>query len=111
MASLVACRGDVAADKYLVGGQPHEVRDFAPADDGRIGRALSGDGPFLTDVGGEPDYCRFARLPMNLGEEDVGRRGDEETMSFDWRQLCGVAEHEDRSPERHQVARKLLVDH
>jgi hypothetical protein len=50
-------------------------------------------------------------LPVNLGQPEIRIAADEVTRAFDRRQLCGIADDQDRGLERQQVERHLLVDH
>jgi hypothetical protein len=51
------------------------------------------------------------RLAMHLREHGVGLGVGEKAATLDRRQLRGVAEHQQRHAERHQIARKLGINH
>ena len=48
---------------------------------------------------------------MDLGQHHVRLVAGEGAFAADRRQLAGIAEHEDRLAEAHQIARHLLADH
>ena len=51
------------------------------------------------------------RLPVDLGQHDVGLGVGEEAAALHRRQLRRIAEHEHRLAEGEEVAPELLVDH
>lgn len=69
------------------------------------------DGPTLARHGGEADDRALGRLAVDLGQHHVRLVAGEGAFTPDGRQLAGIAEHEDRLAEAHQVARHLLADH
>ena len=48
---------------------------------------------------------------MDLGQHHVGRHIGEGAGSLDWRQLPGIAKHQDRLAEGQQVSRHFWSDH
>jgi hypothetical protein len=60
---------------------------------------------------GQIDDRRFRRLPVDLGQHDVGRAAGEWRLTTDRRQLAGIAEHQHRLAERQNVVGHLFIDH
>ena len=60
---------------------------------------------------GEPHDRVVVRLPVHLGQHRVRLRFGEEAAAGDRRKLRGIAEHQHRHAERHQVAPQLRIDH
>ena len=50
-------------------------------------------------------------LAMHFGQHHVGLGLGEEAAALDRRQLRGIAEHQQRAIERHQVAAEIGIDH
>ena len=50
-------------------------------------------------------------LPVDFGEHDVGLDIGEKTLATNWRQLAGIAQHQDRLLEFEQIECQILADH
>ncbi len=65
----------------------------------------------LSDMHRELNDRIVSRLTMNVRQQIIRLLIGEETAARDRRQLTGVAEHEDRRAEAHQVLAKRFIDH
>ena len=104
--------GRVHAADQLAGAQRLRGRHVALAHLGDAAVVLAeADRRALPGHGGEPDDRALRRLAVDLGQHHVGGVAGEGAFALDRRQLAGIAEHQDRLAEAHQVARHLLADH
>ena len=65
----------------------------------------------LAHLHGELDDRIVARLAVDIGQQVIRLLVGEEAAARYRRQLAGIAEHEDRRAEAHQVLAERLVDH
>ena len=108
---VVGAAGVVAADQHLVGA--HHALRIELAARHHLALAMAADFEFaaLADVHRHPHDRIVLRLAMHLGQHRVGLAVGEEAAALDRRQLRGIAEHQQRTVERHQVAAELGIDH
>ena len=110
-AHVVGAAGGVAADQNLV-GRDHPLGIEIAAVDHLGLSVLSRSKRFtLPDIHGQADNGIVAGLPVHLGEHCVRLGIGEEAAALDGRQLRRIAEHQQWHLKRHEVARKLGIDH
>ena len=108
---VVGAAGVVATDQHLVGAH-HAIRiEFAARN--HLALAMAADFEFaaFADIHRHPHDRVVLGLAMHLGQHRVGLAIGEEAAALDRRQLRGVAEHEQRTIERHQVAPEFRIHH
>ncbi len=110
-ALIVAPARPVGADEHLIGIQHQRLVDLALRDHLRGAIVAMHDLVALAHLHGELDDRIVARLPVDLGQQVVRLLIGEVAAARNRRQLAGIAEHQDRRAEAHQVLAERLVHH
>ena len=103
---VVAPANHLPAAQHLLGAN-RTARHFP---DMRIMRAGGNLNP-LPRHGGKADDRTFLCLAVDFRHHDIGRCHGESAGALDWRQLTGIAQHQDRLAKGQQVGGHFLTDH
>ena len=110
-AAIVGASRDVAADQDLVGLERALRVELVATH--HAGEAVFAERQAfaVAHLHREPDDRVVLRLAVHLGQHRVRLDLGEEAAALHRRKLRGIAQHQERHAERHQVAPELGVDH
>ena len=108
---VIGAAGIVAPDQHLI-GLHHPVRIELVARH-HFALAIAADIEFsaLADIHRHPHDRIVLGLAMHFRQHRVGLALGEKPAALDRRQLRGIAEHQQRAVERHQVAAQFRIHH
>ena len=108
---VVGAAGVVAADQHLVGAHDALRIEFVARHHFAFAVAADFELAALADIHRHPHDRVVLGLAMHFGQHRVGLGVGEEAAALDRRQLRGIAEHQQRAIERHQIAAELGIHH